>query len=133
VGTDGYNLTTTGGSNLVVNSTFILYTNSLTTGQSDTFQYTVTNLYGCTSMGTITVNVIAGAGQQTGSLSVNNGVVILTFYGVPGNQYNIQGSPDTILPWTNIPGSPFTAYTNGLINTTDSPAGASEYYQLTTP
>ena len=133
VGTDGHNLTTTGGSNLVVNSTYILYTNSLTTGQSDTFTYTAVNPTGCTAQNTITVTAVAASGQQTGSINVTNGVVILTFYGVPGSQYDIQGSPDTILPWTNIPGSPFTAYTNGIINATDSPAGSSEYYQLTTP
>jgi hypothetical protein len=64
-----------------------------------------------------------------------NGHAILTFYGVPSSNYDIQETPNLTLPitWTNIPGSPFTALTNGLINATDTPSGGSGFYRLSTP
>jgi len=106
------------------------------TANGDTFHYALSDGNGGAVTNTVTISVVAGTGQQTGSLSVDgSGNVALTFYGVPGSQYNIQGTPSLTMPitWTNIPGSPFTAYTNGLINATDTPAGSSEYYQLSTP
>jgi len=137
VGIDGYNLTTTNGVTLTTNSTFILYTNSVSANVNDKFEYTVSDGISSPVSGVLTITPVGGqTGQLSGSMSVDGfGNVVMTFYGVPGSQYNIQGTPSLTPPitWTNIPGSPFTAYTNGLINATDTPAGSSEYYQLSTP
>jgi autotransporter-associated beta strand protein len=118
----------------VTNSTKVYVPASAADG--DTFNYTVSDGYGGSTINTVTIHVTAATGQQTpGALSVDgSGNVHLTFYGVPGNQYYIQRSTTLSPPsWTDISGSPFTAdATTGVITATDALGTGAAYYQLST-
>jgi hypothetical protein len=139
-GTDGLNLTTTNGTTLATNSTFILYTNSVTPKVNDSFEYTVGDSQGNKAIGTVYIflnnNVV---GQTSTNLIITSTGITANFFGVPGLQYTVERSTNLIqgLGWVSI--STNTAPVNGLMQVIDSfkdlgipvpPGPSAAYYRL---
>jgi len=142
VGTDGLNLLTTNGVTLGTNANYITYTNSVTPGVNDSFEYTVSDGQGGTSLGTVLV-VVSGTftGQTNASLIVSSTSATVNFFGVPGTQYEVDRStnltPGVGLGWTPICTN--VAPTSGIIQVQDTflnlgiqtpPAPPAAFYRL---
>jgi Pectinesterase/Immunoglobulin domain/Bacterial Ig-like domain len=141
VGSDGYNLTTATTSTVTTNSTFIFYTNSTPADVSDSFQYVVSDPLGELATNTVSIAVVGGqTGQQTASpgITVSGGLAITTFFGYPGQTYNVQLSTDLSV-WTTVgtvtaPTTPpagvfmFTNDVSGMV-----PVPTAVFYRLALP
>ena len=140
VGTDGLNLLSTNGTTLFTNSTYILYTNSVTPNVNDSFNYTVSDEWGGTGIGTVLItmnnNVV---GQANVNLNVSSTNVTANFFGVPGYQYTVDRSTNLTQGLGWVPISTNTAPGNGLIQVVDNfqdlgipipPVPSSAYYRL---
>jgi len=118
-GSDGFNMLTTNGVTLFSNGAYLLYTNSVTPNVNDSFLYTVTDGYGGTNTGTVTILVTGFAtGQNNAQLNLSPTNVTATFFGVPGYQYIVQRSTNLAAgSWVNI--STNIAPTNGVMQVLD--------------
>jgi hypothetical protein len=103
---DGDAVTSTGfgistnGVTIVTNATLFLYRD--TNGVNDQFTYTVTDGYGGSATGTVSVVFYPFVPGQSGTVSpVVGGNVNLTYYGVPNNRYSVQRSINMV-DWTLI-------------------------------
>jgi hypothetical protein len=141
VGTDGLNLLSTNGTTLFTNSAYILYTNSVTPNVNDSFNYTVCDALGQTSIGTvlITINNNNIVGQTNVNLTVSSTNVTANFFGVPGFRYTVDRSTNLTQGLGWVPISTNTAPANGLMQVVDNfqdlgipipPVPASAYYRL---
>lgn len=106
------------GSYVITNSAYIGYTNN--PGVNDQFSYTISDGQGGTNMGLI--NIVINpftTGQQTGIMTISNGVANLTFFAVPGYSY-ITERTTNLAPavWVDI--STNAAAANGVINVNDN-------------
>ncbi len=126
VSTNGATPTTSGG--------FIFYSNP--NSVDDQFTYTVSDAYGATATGTVTISVVATpvSGQMTGSIAVSGGTAALSFQAIPGYNYVIERTV-SLAPEAWVPISTNTAASNGSISASDTfsdLAGppASAYYRL---
>lgn len=98
---------------------------------NDSFTYTVSDGFGGSATANILVNVISAVGPAQVS-PPTNGVVHLTFFGLPSTPYVVQTTTNLDTPWwplsTNSTGS------DGSWQFTDPNAtNASQYYRLTQP
>jgi len=96
----------------------------------DQFSYTVTDGFGGTNTGVITLTYSSGVGVtgQINSFTVTGGVATMTFAGIPGYSYQVQRSTD-LSSWSTIWTT--NAPSGGLFEFNDS--GAPEpnaYYRL---
>ncbi len=110
-------------------SAWILYPG--TSKLNDRFSYDVSDGFG--GKAAAQVNVVATpfvTGQNGGSLTVGNGVVIVKFMGIPGFTYEIQWTTNFVSPnWVDI--STNLANTSGAILVTNALNGAGAgYYRL---
>jgi MBG domain (YGX type)/Bacterial Ig-like domain (group 3) len=117
----------TNGATLSVSSGYVLYYDTNTV--ADQFTYTVTDGYGGTNSGMVTMNIdstpLFGQSQV---VSVVSGTATLRFAGVPGYSYSVLRSTNlvdwAVLWTTNAPG-------DGVFNYADTTAPqANAYYQL---
>jgi hypothetical protein len=137
VGTDGYNLLSTRGTPLFTNASFILFTEIAISNATDSFQYTVQNVLGQTSKGTVSITVTNIFGAQHGPPVVcGTTSVTVNLFGVPGSPYVVERSID-LVTWVAIGAS--TASVSGLVQVTDDfddlgtavpPVPPSAYYLL---
>jgi pectin methylesterase-like acyl-CoA thioesterase len=120
----------TNGVTPVINGNYIGYSN--TNAVNDQFTYTVTDGFGGTNTGLITVNVSTQPlfGQETPAISTTSGTVILDFAGIPSYSYSVQRS-------TNVNFNPFdivwttNAPSNGLFQFIDvTPPQPTAFYRL---
>ena len=114
----GINLVTTNGVTVRTNNVLILYTNSLNV--NDKILYGITDGQGGTNLGSINITVTAFVtGQSTGTLTVSNGSITATFFGIPTYVYEVQRSTNltTGIGWVNI--STNTVGSHGQFNITD--------------
>jgi len=124
----------TNGISPATNATFILYLN--TNNVNDQFVYTVSDGYGGSATGTITMVVDLTTnifGQTNPDLIASNGAALLTFYGIPGEHYSVWRSTTDVsgpyaLVWTT------NAPAGGRFIFTDDPAPTpSAFYKLSYP
>ena len=108
------------------NHFFIYYTNS--PNLNDQFTYTISDNYGGTNTGTVSVIVNAGAlfGQSNPQTTAIPGGIQMTFYGIPGDTYVVQRELTLDDNWINL--STNTPVT-GPITITDT-NNPSAYYRL---
>jgi len=136
----------TNGVNVYTNSTFVYYNN--TNNVADNFTYTVSDGEGGVATGTVYIGIVGGqTGQTNAPVSVDtNGVVTVTFAGVPGFPYVVQRSTNLETGTGWVPISTNTAPTNGLFQVIDdfsdlnggvpvppSTPPPSAFYELTAP
>jgi hypothetical protein len=118
----------TQGATLSTNGSYIFYLpNSVT--NNDTFSFIISNGFGLTATGTVTVMVVTPGGVlQSAAYNSTNDTALVTGFGIPGLQYSIERSSSPSGPWTNI-----ATITNvsGPFSYTDTNAPpASAYYVL---
>ena len=83
------------------NSTIIVYPSSAT-NLSDAFQYSVSDGFGGTVTGTVTISIDPTVTGQQASINVMSGTATMTFYGLAGYHYAVQRSLDGMSNWTDI-------------------------------
>jgi hypothetical protein len=131
VGTDGANLLTATGANLMNNGTDIFYTNSAPSNVNDSFEYEVSDSQGNTALGQVVITMNNNlTGQASPNLILGSSTVTATFFGVPGYSYAVDRSLDLVI-WTPI--QTVTAPPGGVIQITDalgSPPPSAAYYRL---
>jgi hypothetical protein len=116
---------------------FILYTPPANFQGLDRFQYQVDNGQAPPSRGTVAVIVRPtglGPSPNIVSISAGNAGILITFLGVPGRTYKIEGT-DSLAPATWIPLGTALAGPNGLyqfLDTTVDP-NSSRYYRAVLP
>ena len=96
----------------------------------DQFNYTVSDGFGGTNSGVITLTAGSSGGVtgQVNSFTVSGGVANMTFTGIPGYPYNVQRSTD-LTTWSTIWTT--NAPSNGLFQFNDNSAPTpSAYYRL---
>jgi hypothetical protein len=136
VGTDGYNLATTTGSTLATNSTYILYTNSTPANVNDSFQYVVSDGSGGLATNTVTIDVVAVVGQTNAPVVLTSSNATLTFFGIPGTNYDVERATNLTAPVTWVDLGTSTAPANGVFQVIDnftdlgSNAPPQAYWQL---
>jgi autotransporter-associated beta strand protein len=113
----------TNGITLTVNGGWVGYANP--NPADDQFTYTVTDAFGGTSTGTITLTIgspiTSNIGGNANGLTVNGTTASMSFAGIPGYTYQVQRSTDLVnwtAIWTN------TAPGNGVFSFTDTNAPA---------
>ena len=129
VGTDGYNLTSTNSVALTTNATFIGY--PAAANVTDSFQYKVTDVQGCVTLGTVIINVIAAPAGLAQNITTGGGSVTVDFSGIPGYQYVVERADDVdfSVNLTNL--STNMAGLNGQFSVTDdSPPSPTAFYRL---
>jgi hypothetical protein len=137
VGTDGSNLLSTNGATLSTNSTSISYTNSVTPGVDDSFDYQVTDVRGCTAIGTVLVHVVPQA--QATAITFNAGVATVTFAGSAGISYQVQRSTNLVdwvtLVTTNAPSGGVFEWVDNFsdLGVPPNPVPTSSFYRLREP
>jgi fibronectin-binding autotransporter adhesin len=123
----------TNGVTLTLGGGLIGYFN--TNNVNDQFSYTVTDGYGGTNTGTVSIAIVGSySGQVTGAInSFTGGTANLTFYGIPTYPYVTERSTN-LTDWVEVQTN--NAGTNGVINSTDAfndlggVPPASAYYRL---
>jgi hypothetical protein len=124
--------------NVVLNTGAGIITYTPETGYtgSDTFTYTVSDIFGLTVTPTVTVTVTAASGAPPNVVSppiYTNGAFRVTFAGIPGLVYRIQQAPTPTGDWTDL--TTATAAANGLFQLIDESASAvpARYYRTVYP
>ena len=101
---------------------------------SDSFTYTVSDSNGCSTVGTVNVNVSAVGNQQSPTITFNGNDVDLTFWGVPGTNYTIQVSSNLGANWTDLTPDVVASLTQPygriLFTNNPSPGSGSGFYRL---
>jgi len=111
--------TSTNGIALGSSAGYLLYTNAAAV--NDQFTYTLSDGFGGTATGTVTLNATGTSVFGTGApaISVTGATTSLTYTGIPGLSYSVLRSPDltswTVVLMTNAPAG-------GGFNFTDSAA-----------
>ncbi|HTL73532.1 MAG TPA: autotransporter-associated beta strand repeat-containing protein [bacterium] len=93
--------TSTNGMTLLVGGGYVIYSN--TNLVDDRFSYTVTDGFGATNTSTITLTAAVpnGVGGQVSGAVFTNGVVSMTFAGIPGYRYHVQVSTN-LSNWSDV-------------------------------
>ena len=118
---------------IMTDSTYVYYLPGTGAGSNDNdvISYTVSDGFGGTATTNILVNVYSAAGPAQMSLPTN-GVVNITFHGIPNYTYIVQTTTNLSLPWWTL--STNTASTNGIWQFTDPNAtNAQQYYRSSQP
>jgi autotransporter-associated beta strand protein len=116
----GINLTTTNGVTLLTNSTFIFYSNYVST--ADQFQYTISDERGGGATGTVYI-AASPVARFTGAPSDDGNSVTLHITGRPGWTYYVERTTN-LLNWTTI--STNVAPPDGVFDYTDDFADLNE-------
>lgn len=132
----GVSSPTTNGGVVIVSSTFIYYTPPATNGNvTDSFTYTVSDEFYATADGMVVLTVPESPPTgQVISIEPTNGIVQITFSGIPGQLYLIQRATNMIEPvyWvtlTNIVADPYGRF--GYTDTAPPPGAA--FYRAVAP
>lgn len=132
--------TSTNGAAISTNGNYVFYSPPGSNGNvTDTFSYTVADIYGITGAGTVMVTIQSPYNGPsvniTGITTNGNGTVTIDFAGIPNLIYLIQAATNLTSPitWTTL--STNTAGTNGLFQYTDPNATnySSRYYRTAIP
>jgi autotransporter-associated beta strand protein len=132
--------TSTNGAAVTTNSTSVIYTQAaINPNVTDSFTYTVADIYGATNTGTVIVtigtNSVPVSGNGAGSTVLPNGNVEIGFTGTPGYTYYIEATTNLTSPiiWTIV--STNVADSNGNISFIDTTAtnNIGRYFRTTTP
>ncbi|MBN2703373.1 MAG: cadherin-like domain-containing protein, partial [Pontiellaceae bacterium] len=102
---------------------------------ADSFEFSVTNIYGGASSGT--VNLTVDSGEENSSYTLNlvstetvGDAVTVTFAGIPGRTFDLQGTESLSEPisWADLGTITFDAQGRGIF--TENPAPSPRYYRL---
>jgi hypothetical protein len=95
---DGYSPATTNGTTLTTDGTYIFVPANTV---DDAFTYTVDDGQGGTNSGTVAIAIIAAPpGQTQATLTLTNGMALVTFAGVPGYRYTADRATNVMFTGT---------------------------------
>ncbi len=121
---------------ITVTNGWVFYTPPQGFTNADSFTYTVSDGYGGSATGTITVaiEVDNSPGANLTITNLGNGSFLINGNGIPDRTYTLQFSP-SLNPanWQNIPGGSVTADSTGAFQYTDTPAGGGGFYRTVYP
>lgn len=123
----------TNGATVLTNSTYVFYLpgTGASSNSNDTVSYTVSDGFGGSATANILVNVYSAAGLAQLSMPTN-GVVNITFFGIPNYTYVVQTTTNLTTAWWIL--STNTAGTNGSWLFTDPNAtNTQQYYRSAQP
>ena len=121
------------GATILSDSTYVYYVPaaSANNNANDSFTYTVSDGFGGSATANINVYVYSAAGLAQMRLPTN-GMVNITFFGIPNYTYIVQTTTNLSVPWWTL--STNTAGTNGTWLFTDPNAtNAEQYYRISQP
>jgi subtilisin-like proprotein convertase family protein len=126
--------TSPNGATITVTNGWVFYTPPLGFTNTDSFTYTVTDPYGESAVGTVTVDIEV-SNSQSQNLAITdlgNGSVLIIGNGIPGYTYHLQ-STSTLSPpnWQDI--GTVTANSTGAFQYTDDPVGGTIFYRTKYP
>jgi hypothetical protein len=132
---DGLPLTITGvtgetNGTVTTDGTSVTYT--ATNGTTDSFTYTVSDGHSGTASQTVSVAISAAAtatGFNQVSAQLILGQAVLTYLGIPGDNYALDWTHSLAYPITWTPLFTNTAAVNGYLNFTNTPSGGSDFYR----
>ena len=123
----------TTGATILSDASYIYYVpgTGASSNANDSFTYTVSDGYGGAATANILVDVYAATGPA--QLAVpTNGVVNITFFGIPNYTFVVQTTTNLSGPWWPISTNPIN--TNGILQFTDPNAtNVEQYYRLSQP
>ncbi|MGD0537473.1 MAG: Ig-like domain-containing protein [Verrucomicrobiota bacterium] len=122
----------TGGATLFADSTYVYYTPN-SAGNGDTFTYHISDGHGGTATGTVTVTVATPGGLAL-SIVASGGTVTITFFGIPGLEYDLQRAtslgPAPPANWATLPNPTQTASSSdGEFTFSDTPGSGTFFYR----
>ena len=118
---------------IMTDSTYVYYLPATGGGKNDNdvVSYTVSDGFGGSATANILIDVYSAAGPAQMSIPTN-GVVNITFHGIPNYTYIVQTTTNLSVPWWTL--STNTASTNGSWLFTDPNAtNAEQYYRSSQP
>jgi len=118
---------------IMTDSTYVYYLPGTGAGSNnnDVISYTVSDGFGGTATANILVDVYSAAGPSQMGLPTN-GVVNITFYGIPNYPAVVETTTNLSVPWWPLATNTFG--TNGLMLFTDPNAtNNQQYYRLSQP
>ena len=126
-----------GGATVTRDGEWVYYTPPPGFTSADSFTYTVSDGFGGTATGTVTVNVKLDSGVTRNIAAIQdlgNGTFRITFNGIPGRTYTIQyterlNPPDTV--WNTL--GPATADGVGVFIFNDTAGPAARFYRSAYP
>jgi hypothetical protein len=123
------------GGTITISNATAVYSPPVNSTNADTFNYTVSDSFGATATGVVSVNISPGSGitdNLTGLVVLPNGHVVVQFAGVPNRTYSVQASTD-LQNWNTI-GSATTG-SNGQFSFEDVDAGnfSQRFYRTSYP
>ena len=127
---DALTITVGGAANGTVTTDGTNITYTATNGTSDSFTYTVSDGYGGTASQPVNVNIssaVQGFNQVGAQLIGGNAV--LTYLGIPGDNYALDWTHSLAQPITWISLVTNAAAANGYLNFTNTPSGGSDFYR----
>ena len=96
---------------------------------NDELAVSIDDGFGGTGSAIITLNIVAGTGQGSGTIDTTGANANLTFYGLAGTNYSIQVSVDAMATWTDLVTN--TAPASGVMTYTDTmTTNAATFYRL---
>jgi hypothetical protein len=120
----------TGSTNGTVSTDGTNVTYTATNGTADSFTYTVTDTYGGTATQTISVAISTNVqGFNLISAQIILGDAVLTYAGIPGNNYALDETHSLSQPITWTPVTTNAAATNGFLIFTNTPSGTNDFYR----
>ena len=118
---------------IMADSTYVYYLPATGGGsnENDVVSYTVSDGFGGTATANILIDVYSATGPAQMSIPTN-GVVNITFHGIPNYTYVVQTTTNLSVPWWTL--STNTASTNGAWEFTDPNAtNSQQYYRAAQP
>jgi hypothetical protein len=100
------------------------------TGDGATFTYTVSDGQGGSATATVTINVVTPGGIAK-EITVSGGTVTITFFGIPGFQYDLQRATSVDGPYTTLTaaGTQAASSTDGRFSFTDTVSDGVYFYR----
>jgi hypothetical protein len=115
---------------------WVCYTPAIGFTNADSFTYTITNGYGVSAVGTVTVAILADTSpaQNLTIKDLGNGSFLITGNGIPTYTYRLQYSPTLVTPaWQDIAGGSVTADSQGQFTYTGTSGSQAGFYRTVYP
>jgi hypothetical protein len=124
----------TNGGTVVFAGDAVTYTPTAGFLGSDSFTYTITDSWGATAAGQVTVSVMAGNTPSSNMLpaTYNSGGLLVRFSGIVGRTNSVQRAPAVTGPWVTIGTATIGPAGIGSLEDTNPPPG-SAFYRTTFP
>lgn len=135
---DSVSATSVEGGTITVSDGWVFYTPAVGYTGIDSYTYTITDGYGGSTVGTVTVNIKVdndpGQNLTITPLGGDPQLYRIEGSGIPDRTYRLQYSDTLALPnWFDLPGASVTVDTNGVFQYVDTTSAPERYYRSVYP